>query len=219
MNYHIINYHNYYYANNNYGGGGYQLSSQQFSQTYYNASSTVCILEGTLVKVFENDCIQYIPVEQIRKGVCVIVGNKSAFVKCIIKTKHNGPICMKQIHDNNNMSSIGITPYHPIRINDNWEFPVETNLFQQQEINNVYVYNFFLEGFEDLHEIELFGGIIASTLNHNKVGPVIGHEYFGTNRVEEDFKKHNGWKDGYIEIETISAIRDNMTNKVIGLKF
>ena len=195
------------------------INSQQFSQTFYNASSTVCILEGTLVKVFENDCIQYVPVEQIRKGTCVIVNNKSAFIKCVIKTKHNGPICIKQIYYNKIMSSIGITPYHPIYINNNWVFPVETNLFQQEEINNVYVYNFFLEGNEELHEIELFGGIIASTLNHNKVGPVIEHEYFGTNQVEEDFKKHIGWEDGYIQIESIIAIRDNLTNKVIGLKF
>jgi hypothetical protein len=192
---------------------------QQFSQTYYNASSTVCILEGTLVKVFENDCVQYTPVEQLRKGTCIIVGNKSAFIKCVIKTKHNGPICVKEINDGNNKNLIGITSYHPILVNDIWSFPVETNLFQEVEMNNVYVYNFFLEGGEDLHEIELFGGIIASTLNHNKVGPVIGHEYFGTNRVEEDFKKHNGWENGYIQIESIVAIRDNLTNKVIGLTF
>jgi hypothetical protein len=46
-------------------------------------------------------------------------------------------------------------------------------------------------------------------------GPVIGHNYFGTNHVENDFQKHPEWENGYIQIESIKTIRDPNTNEVI----
>ena len=185
--------------------GGYvaPISSQQFSQTFYNQSSTICILENTLVRVYEDNREQYIPVQNIRKGTCILSGNTSTFVRCVIKTKHNGPICIAG-QDNNNY--IGITPYHPIN----------SNHFETVNMEDVYVYNFFLE---DKHQIELKYGIIAITLNHGMSGPVIGHNYFGTNRVENDFQKHPDWENGYITIDNIKAIRDPNTHDVIGLDY
>jgi Mg-chelatase subunit ChlD len=189
------------------------ISRQQFTQTFYNSSSTVCILENTLVRVFENNQEQYIPVQNIRKGTCILSGNKSTFVRCVIKTKHNGPICIS----GNENNRIGITPYHPIK-NDNgeWIFPINSNHLNQVNMNNVYVYNFFLE---NNHEIELIGGICAITLNHGMTGPVISHNYFGTNRVENDFKKHPDWENGYITIDNIKALRDPNTHQIISLDY
>jgi hypothetical protein len=195
------------------------INWQQFSQVFYNPSSTICILENTLVRVFQDEMEQYIPVQHIRKNTCIISGNMSAFVKCVIKTKHSGPICKKIINNNIN---IGITPYHPIYINGEWIFPNDSTEFIQENVENVYVYNFFLQ--DGPPEIELYAGgasenIHAITLNHGKQGPVIGHNYFGTNCVEDDFKKHPDWESGYIQIENIKAIRDPNTNQVIGLEF
>ena len=184
------------------------ISSQQFSQVYYNSSSTTCILENTLVRVFEDNIEQYIPVQNIRKGTCVLSGDKSSFVRCVIKTKHNGPICIND--------EIGITPYHPIRyFNNEWIFPNDSENFVKVNMDNVYVYNFFLESG---HEIQFSNGMSAVTLNHGMKGPVIGHEYFGTNKVEHDFHAHPDWDTGYICIENIKAIRDKNTNQVIGLE-
>ncbi len=195
------------------------ISSQQFTQNFYNASSTVCILENTLVRVFEDHKEQYIPVQNIKKGTCLLTNNTSTFVRCVIKTKHNGPICITKGKDINNC--VGITPYHPIKYNndynnDNWVFPINSNHFELVNMENVYVYNFFLEG---IHEIELKYNIIAITLNHGKSGPVISHNYFGTNRVENDFQKHPDWENGFIEIDDIKAIRDPNTNEVISLEY
>jgi hypothetical protein len=202
------------------GASNAPVSSQQFSQIFYNSSSTVCILESSLVRVFEDNCDKYISVQEIKKGTCIINENKSAFVKCVIKTKHNGIICKKVFnHGNNNEITIGITPYHPIKYNNEWGFPIDSNIFEIENVNDVYVYNFFLEGNENLHEIELYGGIPACTLNHGMTGPVISHNYFGTNRVENDFQKHPEWENGYIQIESIKVFRDPNTNEVIGLDF
>jgi Mg-chelatase subunit ChlD len=199
-----------------YYGASAAISSQQFSQTFYNASATTCILENTLVRVFEDNREQYIPVQDIKKGTCILSGETSTFVRCVIKTKHNGTIC---INNNDTNNPIGITPYHPINItdyNDEWMFPIDNESFEKVNIENVYVYNFFLE---DKHEIELRGGIRAITLNHGMSGPVISHEYFGTNRVENDFHSHPDWDTGYICIENIKAIRDKNTNQVIKLEY
>ncbi len=204
-------------SGNNYGGYVAPVSSQQFSQIFYNPTSTVCILENTLVRVYENNREQYIPVQDIRKGTCILCGNTSTFVRCVIKTKHNGQICIAGQDNNNPMGIIGITPYHPINIiNNDWIFPINSNHFDTVNMENVYVYNFFLE---DKHQIELKYGIIAITLNHGMTGPVIGHNYFGTNRVENDFQKHPDWENGYITIDNIKAIRNPNTNEVIGLDY
>jgi hypothetical protein len=185
------------------------ISSQQFSQVYYNSSSTTCILENTLVRVFEDNIEQYIPVQNIRKGTCILSGYKSSFVRCVIKTKHNGPICIN--------NEIGITPYHPIRyFNNEWIFPNDSENFVKVNMDNVYVYNFFLESG---HEIQFSNGMSAVTLNHGMKGPVIGHDYFGTNKVEHDFHAHPDWDTGYICIKNIKAIRDKNTNQVIKLEF
>ncbi len=197
-----------------YGGISAPVSSQQFSQIFYNPTSTVCILENTLIRVFEDNMEKYIPVQDIKKGTCILHGNESTFVRCVIKTKHNGPICIKSHENTNHMT--GITPYHPINFGDEWVFPTNTQYFQEENMENVYVYNFFLENH---HEIELFGGIKAITLNHGMQGPVIGHDYFGTFKVENDFQKHPDWDNGYIQIENIKAIRDPNTNQVIGLDY
>jgi Mg-chelatase subunit ChlD len=196
------------------------ISSQQFSQVFYNQSSTICILENTRVRVYEDNREQYIPVQNIKKGTCILSGDSSTFVRCVIKTKYNGRICIAGQDNNNNHSSssiIGITPYHPINItNNDWIFPINSNHFEVVNMENVYVYNFFLE---DKHKIELPFGIYASTLNHGMSGPVISHEYFGTNRVENDFHSHPDWETGYICIENIKAIRDKNTNQVIKLEY
>ncbi len=202
-----------------FGANSTPISSQQFTQNFYNPSSTVCILENTLVRVFEDNKEQYIPVQNIKKGTCLLTNNTSTFVRCVIKTKHNGPICITNGKDIN--KCVGITPYHPIKYNnnynnDNWVFPINSNHFELVNMKNVYVYNFFLEG---IHEIELKYNIIAITLNHGKSGPVISHNYFGTNRVENDFQKHPDWESGFIEIDDIKAIRDPNTNEVIGLEY
>ncbi len=122
------------------------------------------ILEKSFIRVFEDNTDKYISVEEIKKGTCIIEDNKSAFVESIIKTKYTGPIC-KKYYDN---ISIGITPYYPIYINNNWIYAINSNLFEIENVKEVYVYSLFLEGYgyENIHQIELFGGIIARTLNN-----------------------------------------------------
>ncbi len=196
------------------------------SNEHNNNSITFGILENTLIRVFENDVDKYIPIKQIKKGTCIINDNQSAFVKCVIKTKYSGIIC-KKIFDygNNNIITIGIIPYHPIKYNydtnanNDWIFPNNTNLFEIENVNDVYIYNFFLESGEDLHQIELYGGFSACTFNHNMEGPIISHNYFGTYNVQNDFEKHPDWENGYIQIDSIKVICDNYTNQIIGIDY
>jgi hypothetical protein len=185
-------------------------------------SNSFCIIEDSLVRVYENNSEQYYPIQDLKKGTCIIEDNKSAFVKCLIKTKYSGVIYKRKNNDNNNNNIvIGFTPYHPIFINNEWTFPINSNLFESKNVSNINVYNLFLEGqgYENIHQIELYGGIIACTLNHGKIGPIIGHNYFGTNKVQLDFEKHPDWENGFIDIKQYKLIRDKNTNEVIGINY
>lgn len=182
------------------------------NNSYNMSNNNLCILENTLVRVYEDDREQYIPVQNIKKGTCILNNNTSTFVRCVVKTKYSGPICI--FGDYNEL--IGITPYHPIKYSNNWVFPINCDFFQKVNMTDVYVYNFFLE---TIHEIEFYHGFHGITLNHGMEGPIVSHNYFGTNMVEYDFMKHPEWKNGYIQIDNIKAIRDPITNQVISLDY
>jgi len=166
------------------------------------------LLENTSIMVYRNNNKEYVPVQNITKGMCVINNNHSAFVKCVIKLKYNGLICKGYI--NNNM--IGITPVHPILLDtntNNWVHPMETNIFTIEEVNDVYIYNFFLESTNNFYQVELHGGINACAFNHGMTEPIVYHCYFGTNRVQVDFEKHPNWEIGYIQLNTFKIYNNN----------
>ena len=61
--------------------------------------------------------------------------------------------------------------------------------------------------------------ISCATLGHNlKDNKVIEHQYLGTEKVINDLKSINGWNKGIILLENDSFIRDQITNKINGIK-
>ncbi len=179
-------------------------------------NNIIGILENTMVRIYENDHYKYIPIQNIKKGSCVIINNLSVFVECIIKIKYTGPICFAQI-DNYN---IGITPYYPIfTTSNNFTFPIYSSLFDIDDVNDVYIYNIFLENnYNNNNYILLGGDIVAFTLNNEIEYQIISHNYFGTNRVLNDFSKHPDWNNGFIQLESIKIIIDD-DNNIIGIDY
>ncbi len=175
-------------------------------------NNIIGILENTMVRVYENEC-KFIPIQNMRKGTCVIIDNVCAFVECVIKIKYSGPICFTE-KDN---YKIGITPYYPIFINNYWNFPIYNSSFHINNVNDVYIYNIFLENNNNFNNIELGEEFKALTLNHGIQNEIISHNYFGTNRVLNDFSKHPDWNYGYIQLESIKIIYDN--NNIIGIDY
>ncbi len=172
------------------------------------------ILRNTMVKVYENDREIFIPIQNIKKGTCCIIDNFSVFVDCIIKIKYTGPICMYECNNHN----IGITPYYPIYYKNKFSFPILENLFETHYISDTYIYNIFLEENHYMNHIQLFGGIYAYTLNHGIESESISYNYFATNRVLKDFKKHPDWENGLIQLDKFKIIR-NKLNEIIGIDY
>jgi uncharacterized protein YegL len=187
---------------------GTQLNSQQFTQTFYNQSGG-CFLEGTKIKIItEDEGVGFIPVQDVKRGTQVVTDKGITNVVCVIKMKYSGPIYR--------IDTTAVTAYHPVYFKDEeWIFPSNCSEFTWEEVQDAYVYDYILE---DYHTVKLFD-LFAVTLAHHKSGPVVGHDYFGTERIKHDLMDHPDWNKGYILLEDYKFVRDLATNKVIRLEY
>ncbi len=192
-------------------GSNAPVSNQMFSQTFYSPSG-VCFLTNTLIKIEGGN---FIPVQKVTKGTKIESFGKTASVICVLKTKMSGILRRNILKP-----STVITPYHPVFFNTQkvpeWIFPNDSNKFNNESFKDVYVYDFILDNH---HIVELGGGVFAATLNHGFNGEVIGHDYFGTQKIINDLKKHSGWESGFIQLDNYTFIRDTITSKIVRLVF
>ena len=185
------------------------VSSQQFTQQYNNANDDGCFVEGSriFVKDPENLLLSMKNVENIKKGMYVQTLDGFGKVLCTIKMKFQGTV---SFHKDGSQ----LTPYHPVFLNERWAFPKENLYFTEKYISDTYVYNYVLES----GHMVRFPNFYAATFNHGFTGDIIGHEYFGTNLVQDDLMKHPGWSDGFIRLENYKYLRDE-NNLVCGLAY
>ena len=186
------------------------VTPQIFSSTFYN-SSGVCFATDTLIKIQGGN---FIPVQELKKDMQIESMGEIATVICVLKTKINGPI-MRMM----NNPFTGITPYHPVfmkKYNDQWMFPQDMTDFYEDYVKDEYVYDYILDKH---HIVELEGGVYATTLNHGCTGDVIGHDYFGTEKILMELKQHQGWNEGFIQLDDYTFTRDETTNNINGIKF
>jgi CRISPR/Cas system CSM-associated protein Csm3 (group 7 of RAMP superfamily) len=60
-------------------------------------------------------------------------------------------------------------------------------------------------------------GFVYATLGHNIEGPVIGHPFFGTNKVISDLKQFNTFPEGFVELKKENYIRrDGLVVEISG---
>ena len=186
-----------------YRGGS--ITPQPISMNVFSQSSGPCF-EGNCIVLMKNNRTK--KVQDIRQGDIVQTPNNgNAKVICVTKT-----ICKK----NKTLlvefeSGLKITPYHPIRLNEIWKFPI--NIKEPSHCQCSAVYNFVLEN----NHIMIINSIECVTLGHNFKGDVIGHPYYGSRRVICDLKKSQTWPYGIVVIHPDDTIRDPDTNIVSGL--
>ena len=132
-------------------------------------------------------------VKDLVKGdVLINSDGKESTILCVLKRKIDGGV-MDMLSFNN----LKITPWHPIRINKKWEFPVNLAGYPLK-INCDFVYNFVLS---DHHFISI-NSIDVITLGHNFTeDPVLNHPFFGTQKVIDQLKSHPSWESGLIMYE------------------
>merc|ERR1719464_1251797 len=145
------------------------------------------------------------------KDLCVgEVVSGGAKVVCVIKY---------ECKDNKSVlcgfdGGLKITPYHPMRVDEEWVFPIDVDGVVCREEVCAYVYNVVLS---DGHVLNV-NGVQCCTLGHGLMeNEVITHEYFGTKRVIDDLKKCKGWTQGRVVLKHDAFKRDADTNLVYGL--
>eukprot|EP01117_Protostelium_nocturnum_P008641 TRINITY_DN30_c0_g3_i1.p1 TRINITY_DN30_c0_g3~~TRINITY_DN30_c0_g3_i1.p1 ORF type:complete len:660 (-),score=241.11 TRINITY_DN30_c0_g3_i1:53-2032(-) len=148
------------------------------------------------------------PVGEIKRGDLVSVPNgESSQVLCVMKTVY--PQGKAKIV---NLSGLELTPYHPVRINGKWNFPID--LAEEKEIECDSVFSFLLEK----GHVMTIEGVECVTLAHGFTEDrVIAHSYLGTDLVAQDLKRMNGWEQGLVQITPDSFVRDSKTNAICGL--
>ncbi len=68
-----------------------------------------------------------------------------------------------------------ITPYHPVRIEGKWKFPIDINHFEERDCDAVY--SFILD---DGH-VMVINGVECVSMGHGFThDDVVKHEFFGT---------------------------------------
>lgn len=171
-----------------------QPFAANFQQTFYN-SSNPCIGENNLCLM--HDGSQKL-IKDLRKGDMIHSGAK---ICCVIKT----PLTSAKLQSGIQMiyyEGLLITAYHPIRVNNQWEFPIDVenaHSVLSRELKCTAVYNFILDG---KHEhVMRVNDVDVITLGHGVMDDdVLAHPFFGTTKVIDELKRQPGWDNGFIEI-------------------
>ena len=173
----------------------------------YNSHSGPCFTGDSLVKMHDGSVKR---VDMIVKDDKVMTVDKSGNiisdkVECVLKT--NFPEKVTTL-----VTLIGGwkgTPNHPIKVGDNWVNAKTLGKIKTESCNEVY--SFLLKNRNLIIINDLESATFAHGLDNNDV---IQHDYFGTERIVEDFKKMDGWNSGLIVIEPKCIIRDSQTGYV-----
>jgi hypothetical protein len=184
----------------NTGTNNYQppvVSSQTFVRNYNNASGGCFGDDGN---VLMNDG----SVKRVKDIVKGDVLDGGATVMCTITFAD----VVNLLVPVNDTTTLSITPWHPILVNGVWTFPntLAGTITNTQPL----VYNFIL----DSKHIVTINGVQACTLAHGFEGPVISHDFYGTNRVKDDLMKFPAWESGRIDLTSKNVLVDIETTCV-----
>ena len=152
------------------------------------------------------------PIKDLKKGDLVLTCDPNNVdetvispIECLVFTKsYNEEELLSTV--SNKATSLSLTPYHPIVDTKNyqWTFPISLNAPQVRKCEGVYtvvVQNRFPI---------IVQGFTYATLGHGITGEVIGHPFFGTERVINDLKKFNTYSYGFVNLEKINYKREEI---------
>ena len=182
------------------------VSAPLTSMSRYHNRGAPCFSGDSLVSLSDSS---HKLVSEVAQGDLLKTPQSTGRVACVVKTH-----CLEGKCQLVCLNGLKITPWHPVRVDGMWRFPC--HLLEPVEVECDAVYSFVLE---DSHEdIVIINSIECVTLGHRYAGDVIGHPYFGTERVREDLRRMNGWDDGCVELNEINCImKDGATGLVSAL--
>ncbi len=192
-----------------YGGGGTQPTAI-VDMSAYNDRSRGCF-HGNSIVTLSNGSTKL--ASSIVRGDMLNSGGK---VKCVIKTFCDGKMQLIRLP----MSGLLITPYHPVFINDKWEFPINIGEWVEVDCNAVYSYIVESGTISGKYATSaLINGISTAMLAHGVEGiQCLSHPFFGTNKFIDAIKQCSGYDHGLVVFNDGGYFtRDINTNDVCGI--
>ena len=107
-------------------------------------------------------------IEDIRKGDIVWTATGDGIVEHAVKIGSMDP-CRPMCK----IGDLWITPYHPVLVNETWEFPATISAVTERMERNLY--NLVLD---HGHTVQICG-VLTCTLGHGMSGEIIHHPFFG----------------------------------------
>ena len=183
-----------------YGGGAALVPASISSMAVFHNSTGACFDGNSRIKMHDGELV---PISAVRPGNKVWTPNGTTEILYVVKSgSYNRYQPMTQ------MDKLCITPWHPIRLNNEWVFPANMGGYQSRAIQ--VVYNLVLSE----HHIVDVEGFECITLAHEMTGPVLSHPYFGTKAILRDLAKQPGWEIGMPEYKNVAAKRDPATGLI-----
>lgn len=175
------------------------IPAQGFVSAFNNASNG-CFAPGTLVLMEDGTSTA---IERLGKASRVKTPQGASAVVCV--TEH------VQARDGQGAEMVTLengptlTPWHPVKCNDAWVFPVHVMGSRRSRVKMPVVYNVVLE---QGHTSLFADGIEAVTLGHGLQDTVAAHAYFGTYAVVRDLRATEGWDEGRVVVRPSNVVRD-----------
>jgi Mg-chelatase subunit ChlD len=167
--------------------------------TYYNVSGScydgnglVSMANGTFLRVSQlkiGDIVESLDVNNN------LIHDK---VRCVVKSKVSQEFIEMCL-----INGIYITPWHPIKYNQSWIFPI--NISQEYNVEIDWIYNVVLENGCCL----FINTIPVITLGHNLNDPIAYHPYYGTQLIINDLSQMYGWNEGCVILNNPTIMRTN----------
>jgi hypothetical protein len=147
---------------------------------YIDHSRGSCFEGGGLLEMHDGTRKR---VDLVRAGDVVLGGHT---VVCVVRTETECTLTR--------VGTLLITDWHPMKVDCEWVFPCAVPGATRAAASAVY--NFVLDGG---HEVTIEGRVCV-TLGHGFAGPVVSHDYFGTEKVVLDLRAMRGWAKGYVSL-------------------
>jgi len=89
-------------------------------------------------------------------------------------------------------SGLKITPWHPVFVNDEWQFPINIGIVKEEACDAVYSVL--------LDSVHVFSvnNIWCIGLGHSYEDGILKHAYYGTTAIIADMMAMKGWNEGLV---------------------
>lgn len=163
--------------------------------TYYAGAGGGCFAPSSCVRRVrsrDHGTDEDVPIEEVLAGDLLRAADGGAArVRCLVRIDRHAAKGLISLP-----CGLRITPRHPVRQGGRWQLPHDLPGARPVPNEDGHVYNLVL----DRCHVLPVDGMECATWGHGLHGDIIGHQYFGTQRVLESLAACEGWQAGFVHV-------------------